>query len=106
MKAGSVFVDHTTTSSDIAIELSEIAKEYNIHFLDAPVSGGEVGAVKGELTVMIGGEKPIFDRVNSIRYVLSKIIISMLSIAFDDFHLIIVIISSLYVFNIFILKII
>ena len=64
MKADSVFVDHTTTSSDIAIELSEIAKEYNIHFLDAPVSGGEVGALKGELTVMIGGENLIFDRIN------------------------------------------
>ena len=66
MKADSVFVDHTTTSSDIAIELSEIAKEYNIHFLDAPVSGGEVGALKGELTVMIGGENSIFDRINPI----------------------------------------
>ena len=65
MKRDSVFVDHTTTSSDIASELHKKAKEYEIHFLDAPVSGGEVGAVKGELTVMIGGEKPIFDRVNS-----------------------------------------
>ena len=66
MKPDSVFVDHTTTSSDIASELYKKAKEYEIHFLDAPVSGGEVGAVKGELTVMIGGEKPIFDRVNSV----------------------------------------
>ena len=65
MKQDSVFVDHTTTSSDIASELYKEAKEHQIHFLDAPVSGGEVGAVKGELTVMIGGEKPIFDRVNS-----------------------------------------
>ena len=65
MKPDSVFVDHTTTSSDIASELYKKAKEHEIHFLDAPVSGGEVGAVKGELTVMIGGEKPIFDRVNS-----------------------------------------
>ena len=65
MKPDSVFVDHTTTSSDIASELYKKAKEHGIHFLDAPVSGGEVGAVKGELTVMIGGEKPIFDRVNS-----------------------------------------
>ena len=65
MKPDSVFVDHTTTSSDIASELYKKAKEYEIHFLDAPVSGGEVGAEKGELTVMIGGEKPIFDRVNS-----------------------------------------
>ena len=66
MKSGSVFVDHTTTSSDIASELYKKSKEYEIHFLDAPVSGGEVGAVKGELTVMIGGDKPIFDRVHPV----------------------------------------
>ena len=66
MKAGSVFVDHTTTSSDIAAELYKKAQENNIHFLDAPVSGGEVGAVKGELTVMIGGEKSIFDNIKAI----------------------------------------
>ena len=66
MKPGSVFIDHTTTSSDIAVELSEKAKELNIDFLDAPVSGGEVGAVKGELTVMIGGENSIFEKTKSI----------------------------------------
>ncbi len=66
MKAGSLFVDHTTTSSDIAIELFEKAKAYNIQFLDAPVSGGEVGAIKGELSVMIGGEISSFDKIKSI----------------------------------------
>ncbi len=66
MKAGSFFVDHTTTSSDIAVELHEKAKESGLHFLDAPVSGGEVGAVKGELTVMIGGENLIFDKIKPI----------------------------------------
>ena len=66
MKVGSVFVDHTTTSSDIAVELYEKAQEHKIHFLDAPVSGGEVGAVKGELTVMIGGEDSIFDKIKPI----------------------------------------
>ena len=66
MKAGSIFVDHTTTSCDIASELYEKSKEYDIHFLDAPVSGGEVGAIKGELTVMIGGDKPTFDSVHSV----------------------------------------
>ena len=66
MKAGSFFVDHTTTSSDIAVELYEKAKESGLHFLDAPVSGGEVGAVKGELTVMIGGENLIFDKIKPI----------------------------------------
>ena len=66
MKSGSFFVDHTTTSSDIAVELHEKAKESGLHFLDAPVSGGEVGAVKGELTVMIGGENLIFDKIKPI----------------------------------------
>ncbi len=66
MKPDSVFIDHTTTSSDIAVELSKKARELNIHFLDAPVSGGEVGAVKGELTVMIGGENSIFEKIKSI----------------------------------------
>ena len=66
MKPDSVFIDHTTTSSDIAVELSKKAKELNIHFLDAPVSGGEVGALKGELTVMIGGENSIFEKIKSI----------------------------------------
>ncbi len=66
MKPGSIFIDHTTTSSDIAVELSEKAKELNLHFLDAPVSGGEVGAVKGELTVMIGGENSIFEKTKPI----------------------------------------
>ena len=66
MKAGSVFVDHTTTSSDIAVELFEKAKEHNINFLDAPVSGGEFGAVKGELTVMIGGKKSVFDEIKTV----------------------------------------
>ncbi len=66
MKPGSVFIDHTTTSSDIAVELSKKAKKLNIDFLDAPVSGGEVGAIKGELTVMIGGENSIFEKIKSI----------------------------------------
>ena len=66
MKPGSIFIDHTTTSSDIAVELSKKAKKLNIDFLDAPVSGGEVGAIKGELTVMIGGEHSIFEKIKSI----------------------------------------
>jgi 3-hydroxyisobutyrate dehydrogenase-like beta-hydroxyacid dehydrogenase len=66
MKAGSVFVDHTTTSSDIAMELYEEAKAYDIDFLDAPVSGGEVGALKGELTIMVGGESSVFERLKPI----------------------------------------
>ena len=72
MKAGSFFVDHTTTSSDVAVEVNKKALEKNIYFLDAPVSGGEVGAIKGELTVMIGGENTIFEKVKPIMEAYAK----------------------------------
>ena len=63
MKPGSVFVDHTTASASIARKLSEAASESGIHFIDAPVSGGQAGAENGVLTIMAGGEKELFDRV-------------------------------------------
>lgn len=63
MKPGSVFVDHTTASASIARKLSEVAAESGIHFIDAPVSGGQAGAENGVLTIMAGGEKEVFDRV-------------------------------------------
>ena len=56
MKTNSIIVDHTTTSADLAKEMFLFSKEKDIHFIDAPVSGGEVGAKKGLLTVMAGGE--------------------------------------------------
>ena len=56
MKTNSIIVDHTTTSADLAKEMFLFSKEKEIHFIDAPVSGGEVGAKKGILTVMAGGE--------------------------------------------------
>ena len=62
MSAGTIFVDNTTASADIARFLSRKAKEQNISFLDAPVSGGEAGAVNGILTVMVGGEIDIFNQ--------------------------------------------
>ena len=62
MSAGTIFVDNTTASADIARFLSRKAKEQNISFLDAPVSGGEAGAVNGMLTVMVGGEIDIFNQ--------------------------------------------
>lgn len=57
MKPGSVFVDHTTASAELARELSIEAEKRGLGFLDAPVSGGEAGAVGGALTVMIGGKE-------------------------------------------------
>lgn len=57
MKGASVFVDHTTSSAELARELSIEAEKRGFGFLDAPVSGGEAGALGGALTVMIGGKE-------------------------------------------------
>ena len=57
MRAGSIFVDHTTASADVAHELFDEAKKRGIGFVDAPVSGGQAGAENGALTVMCGGEE-------------------------------------------------
>jgi len=62
LKPGSIFVDHTTASADIARRLAAAAAERDCGFLDAPVSGGQAGAENGVLTVMVGGEQAIFDR--------------------------------------------
>jgi 3-hydroxyisobutyrate dehydrogenase len=60
MDPGAIFVDHTTASADIARHLHAIAAEKQIAFLDAPVSGGQAGAEKGQLTVMVGGDETAF----------------------------------------------
>jgi 3-hydroxyisobutyrate dehydrogenase len=60
MKPGAVFVDHTTTSAALARELSVQAHELGIEFIDAPVSGGNLGAIAGTLTVMCGGGAQAF----------------------------------------------
>uniref|UniRef100_UPI0040480F6D NAD(P)-dependent oxidoreductase n=1 Tax=Rheinheimera sp. TaxID=1869214 RepID=UPI0040480F6D len=56
MQAGSVLIDHTTASAELARELATAAADKGVGFLDAPVSGGQAGAENGVLTVMIGGE--------------------------------------------------
>ena len=66
MKKGAVFVDHTTASADVARELSAAAAARGFGFLDAPVSGGEAGAVDGVLTVMVGGAQADFDRARPL----------------------------------------
>jgi 3-hydroxyisobutyrate dehydrogenase len=63
---GAVFVDHTTASAEIARELYAEAKKKGFDFVDAPVSGGEAGAVNGVLTVMCGGDKQPFSRVEPV----------------------------------------
>jgi 3-hydroxyisobutyrate dehydrogenase-like beta-hydroxyacid dehydrogenase len=66
MPAGGVVVDHSTTSAKLAREMAEIGKLRNISFIDAPVSGGEAGAVNGHLTVMAGGEIDVFTRIEPV----------------------------------------
>jgi len=66
MKPGSIFIDNTTASAEVARELDAEARERGFHFLDAPVSGGQAGAENGVLTVMVGGEQDAFDRAKPV----------------------------------------
>ena len=66
MAPGSVLVDHTTASASVARELAALAAERELEFLDAPVSGGQLGAQSGVLTVMVGGEPAVFARAEPV----------------------------------------
>lgn len=66
MKPGAVFVDHTTASATVARELHARATERSIAFMDAPVSGGQSGAVEGILSIMCGGDAATFEKVEPI----------------------------------------
>jgi 3-hydroxyisobutyrate dehydrogenase len=66
MKPGAVFVDHTTASAEVARELHAAARARGLHFVDAPVSGGQAGAVNGVLTVMCGGDPAPFDAMKPV----------------------------------------
>jgi 3-hydroxyisobutyrate dehydrogenase-like beta-hydroxyacid dehydrogenase len=66
MKRDSILVDHTTASADAARKLYAAAKERSVHFLDAPVSGGQAGAENGKLTIMVGGDQASFERAKPV----------------------------------------
>ena len=72
MKPGAVFVDHTTASASVARELSSEAQKHGLQFIDAPVSGGQAGAVNGALTVMCGGDAATFDKVKPVAMAFSR----------------------------------
>ena len=72
MARGTVLIDHTTASADIARELHGRAKARGLHFVDAPVSGGEAGAVNGLLTVMCGGDAAPFDAMKPVAMAFAK----------------------------------
>lgn len=66
VSAGAVIVDHTTASANVARELAAKAAEQGVCFLDAPVSGGQAGAEKGQLTIMLGGEESAYQQVSPV----------------------------------------
>jgi 3-hydroxyisobutyrate dehydrogenase-like beta-hydroxyacid dehydrogenase len=66
MAPGAVLVDHTTASAAVARELHAAARERGLHFVDAPVSGGQAGAVNGALTVMCGGDVAAFEAMQPV----------------------------------------
>ena len=65
MRPGTILVDHTTASAEVARELHAAAKDRGVGFLDAPVSGGQAGAENGKLTIMVGGDADVFARAES-----------------------------------------
>jgi len=66
MKRGSVLIDNTTASAEVARELYEAAKAMGVDFIDAPVSGGQAGAENGVLTVMCGGDEAVFEKAKPV----------------------------------------
>ena len=66
LQPGAIVVDHTTTSAEVARELSAAARARGLHFVDAPVSGGNLGALNGVLTVMCGGDAQAFAQVRPL----------------------------------------
>jgi 3-hydroxyisobutyrate dehydrogenase len=72
MAQGAIFVDHTTASAAVARELHAAARTRSLHFIDAPVSGGQAGAVNGALTVMCGGDQAPFDAMQPVAMAMAK----------------------------------
>jgi 3-hydroxyisobutyrate dehydrogenase len=66
LKANAILIDHTTTSANLAQELAQIAQQHTASFLDAPVSGGQIGAEKGCLTIMVGGNSDTYQQIYPI----------------------------------------
>jgi 3-hydroxyisobutyrate dehydrogenase len=72
MAADAIVVDNTTASAEVARELFAAAQANGLHFIDAPVSGGQAGAVNGQLTVMCGGEAAAFERARPVAMAYAK----------------------------------
>jgi 3-hydroxyisobutyrate dehydrogenase len=72
MKPGAIVVDHTTASAEVARELDAAARARGLHFVDAPVSGGNLGALNGALTVMCGGDAAAFEAMKPVAMAFAK----------------------------------
>ena len=72
LKKGAVLIDHTTASAVVARELFEESKKRGAGFVDAPVSGGQTGAVNGQLGIMCGGEQADYDKALPVLNVYAK----------------------------------
>ena len=66
IRPGTILIDHTTTSAQLAKEMNKILAERRSYFLDAPVSGGEAGAQKGALSIMIGGDEKVYMSIKEV----------------------------------------
>ncbi len=74
-RPGCIFVDLTTTPPSLAREIDEAAKAKGMHALDAPVSGGDVGAREARLSIMVGGDREVFEAVSPLFRLMGKIIV-------------------------------
>lgn len=74
-KSGAVLVDMTTSEPSLAVEIYEAAKKKGVHSVDAPVSGGDIGAKNASLSIMIGGDKAVVDALQPVFAVMGKTIV-------------------------------
>lgn len=74
-RSGQIFIDMTTSKPSLAVHIYQTAQSKGIYTLDAPVSGGDIGARNGTLAIMVGGDKEIFDRVQDLLNVLGNNIV-------------------------------
>ena len=74
-RPGTVLVDMTTSEPALAVEIDKAARARQVHAVDAPVSGGDVGAREARLSIMIGGEKPVVDALRPLFEVMGKTIV-------------------------------
>ena len=66
LKPGAIIVDHTTTTSDLPIEMNNLLNPLGVQFIDAPISGGQAGAESGQLSIMAGGDKEAFAHIEEV----------------------------------------